>query len=108
VGALPGIRPLLGAVLFILASPGVARVVPIKADPNANITWFRLVPPDVVEGLSGGRLRDKVVRFRRQMAPAGPQITLEWLVFAECDGRFVDNPQPLTPSTQLLQISCSR
>jgi hypothetical protein len=109
VGVLPAFRSLVCGSLLVFAAPGLARVVPIKEDPNARTTAFRRVPPDVARGLSGQRLRDKVLRYALEYAPDNDlDIRYNWYVYPECDGRLILEHQVLTPSMQRLQISCGR
>lgn len=108
MGVLPGFRTLGCGALLVFAAPGVARTVQIKADPNFNITRFRLVPPEVVEGLTGTRLRDKVMRFRPVLAPAPREVTVEWYLYPECDGNLSLIPHSLTEGMDKLEISCTR
>lgn len=108
VRALPWFRATVCGALLAFAAPGLARVVQIKEDQNARITRFRMVPPEEIEGLRGERLRAKVTRYTRIIAPMPREVTVEWLVFAECDERLIMTPQPLTPGMTSLQISCTR
>ena len=106
MGALSGFR-MLAAVLLLVPAPGFARWVQIKEDPSARITRFRMVPPTEVEGLSGERLRAKVSRYTPLIAPRPRPVSAEWLVYAECDGRLILDPQPLTDGMSQLQLSCT-
>jgi hypothetical protein len=94
--------------VFVFAVPAVARVVPIKEDPTAQITAYHRVPPDEVEGLTGLPLRNKVIRHQTEYAPHEHDIRHDWFVYAECDHRLILSPQVLTPNSAPLQINCRR
>ena len=94
--------------MLAFAAPALGRVVPIKEDPDVEITAYRRVPPDAIEGLTGQRLRNKVLRYQREFAPREHDIVFDWYVFAECDGRLILRPQLLTPNKTQLRIECGQ